>query len=130
MVSLGALLDGCCLSFNGVEKAYRPTEWMRYLVDNFLKPGAEASDSGLECFREFTFDHVVDGVIVGCRRDTGRLFSIDVRNNRVRERELMLGVPEEAVWGPLPYQDSVDSSRPPRRRRKIDRLIPARQPVR
>ena len=31
---------------------------------------------------DFTFDHRLDGMIVGCRRDTRELFAITASNNR------------------------------------------------
>lgn len=112
-------LDGTQLSFDGIEKAYQPVEWMRYLITHFLKPNATAAKTKLPCFDDFTFDHVLSGVIVGCRRDTGRLFAIEVRANRVRERELMPGVPESALWGELPYQALIDDAVPSRRMSRI-----------
>ncbi len=108
-------LDGTCLAFDGIEKAYRPVEWMRYLISHFLRPDAEASMTMLPEFEQFTFDHIVDGVIVGCRRDTGRMFAIEVASNVVEERVLMRGAPEED-WGPLPYQTAIDTVLPARRR--------------
>jgi hypothetical protein len=91
---------------------------MRYLINHFLKPGASASSTGLSCFSEFTFDHWVDGTLVGCRRDTGRLLAIEVRANRVRERTLMAGIDESSLWGPLPCQSTIDDARPKRRKRR------------
>ena len=87
-------LDGCCLAFNGHEKFYEPVAWMRYLIQHFLKPGAAASKSGLPAFEHFTFDHRLDGLVVGCRRDTKELFAIEVKSNRVTERVLRPGLSE------------------------------------
>jgi hypothetical protein len=111
-------LDGRDITWDGIEKPYAPVEWMRDLINHFLKPGAAALSSGLACFSEFTFDHWVDGTLVGCRRDTGRLFAIEVRANRVRERTLMAGIDESSLWGPLPYQSSIDDARPKRRKHR------------
>jgi hypothetical protein len=76
-------LDGCCLASDGHEKFYRPVEWMQYLIQHFLMPGAAASCIGLPMFEHFTFDHRLDGLVVGCRRDTKELFAIEVLNNEV-----------------------------------------------
>lgn len=61
--------SGCCLAFDGSEKFYEPVRWMRYLIDHFLRPGAQATGSGLDCFEDFTFDHQLEGLVVGCRRE-------------------------------------------------------------
>lgn len=59
-----------------------------------------------------SFDHVLDGVVAGCRRDTHDLSLIKVTANVVRE---------EILWGPsgalatslaggvLPYEDVIDT---------------------
>lgn len=44
--------------------------------------------SGLPCFDAFTFDHVLTGLAVGCRRDTKELFGIRVESNAV-SREIL-----------------------------------------
>ncbi|MFJ6215057.1 hypothetical protein ACIQGZ_17230 [Streptomyces sp. NPDC092296] len=53
--------DGAALEWNGGEKFYHSPEWMRYLIDHFLKPGARAV--GHDAFERFTFDHVLNGTI-------------------------------------------------------------------
>lgn len=110
--------DGCCLSFDGHEKFYAPIEWMRYLIDHFLRPDAHASDSALAEFAHFTFDHHCDGIVVGCRRDNKELFAIDVRDNQVATTILRPGEPE--YWGrpQLPYESEIDRWRATRRRRR------------
>ena len=110
--------SGCCLSYDGHEKFYEPTAWMRYLIDHFIKPGAAASRSGLECFEQFTFDHEMNGVVAACRRDTRRLWVIEVDSNVVTERDLYRGVDESLVWGPFPYEQEIDDLRARRRRRR------------
>ena len=109
------------MSYNGHEKFYRATEWMRYLIDHFLRPGAHAEDSGLHWFDGFTFDHRCDGVVAGCRRDNKELFLIRVEDNEVREEVLRPADPRYLDFPPLPYEaylDAMDESRPRRRRRK------------
>jgi len=92
--------DGGCLVWDDGEKFYAPTEWMRYLVDHFLRPGALASTAGLPGFAGFTFDHHSNGEIAARRRDTGRLWLIVVDDNDVHEEERVAGVPTDLVWGP------------------------------
>lgn len=53
--------DATGIQWNGTEKFDESVAWMQYLIDHFLKPGAEAQ--GLPGFEEFTFDHVVNGEI-------------------------------------------------------------------
>ena len=71
---------------------------MTYVVDHFLRrPGAFASHTGDPLFEYFTFDHVAAGVVVACRRDTRRLWAIEVHDNEVVERDLVPGVEEWRV---------------------------------
>jgi hypothetical protein len=114
--------SGCCLAYDGHEKFYEPTVWMRYLIAHFLRPGAAASRSGLDCFAEFTFDHQLDGVIVACRRDTRRLWEIRVTRNRVTERDIVPGASERDVWGPFPYEQEIDELDERQRRRRVGSL--------
>jgi hypothetical protein len=116
--------DGCCLAFDGHEKFYRPVEWMRYLIQHFLMPGAAASRTGLPIFEHFTFDHRLDGLVVGCRRDTKELFAIEVVNNEVTKRVLRAGIPE--TWRePLPYEKEIDRwASESRRRRRVEPDLP------
>lgn len=53
--------DGTAIEWDRREKFYRSTEWMRYLIEHFLKAGAHAE--GQPGFEDFTFDHTVAGVI-------------------------------------------------------------------
>ncbi|MFL5337161.1 MAG: hypothetical protein ACJ8H8_29280 [Geminicoccaceae bacterium] len=119
--------DGCCLAFNGNEKFYDPVRWLRYLIAHFLKPRAAASGTGLACFAGFTFDHVVEGMVVGCRRDNKELYAIVARNNRVTERVLRPADQRYVDRPPLPYEAAIDrqvESSPRRRRRRRDGLDP------
>jgi hypothetical protein len=108
--------DGQCLTYNGRDGVDEPGPWLRYVIDHFLKPGAVASRLGDPRFTGFTFDHVLDGVVAACRRDTARLWLIKVRSNRVREQVLVEGSDEWAEWGPLPYELALDRERPKSRR--------------
>ena len=62
--------DGCCLAFDGHEKFYAAIPWLRYLIEHFLKPNAAASRRVDPMFANFSFDHRLDGMVVGCRRTT------------------------------------------------------------
>lgn len=111
--------DGCCLSLDGGEKIYEPTAWLRYLVDHFLKAGAEASRSGDPQFGQFTFDHEVSGMGVGCRRDNKELFVLEATDGRVVTKLLRPGDREYLGRPPLPYEAEIDrvaAERPSRRR--------------
>jgi hypothetical protein len=110
--------EGCCLSFDGNEKLYEPVPWLRYLIAHFLKPGARASRSGLDPFSNFTFDHQLDGMVVGCRRDTRELTAITVYANRVTTRTLRGPDPSYAGRPPLPYEKQIDRERADIRRRR------------
>src|SRR3954447_5570617 len=48
---------GGCLVINGDHGEHRhAAEWLQWLVDHFLRPGAKAAASGVEEFDGFTFD--------------------------------------------------------------------------
>jgi hypothetical protein len=62
--------DGTAIKWNGAEKFYYAEEWMTYLIDMFLKPGAVLAGElpnpvpgrhYPEEFRHFTFDHELNG---------------------------------------------------------------------
>jgi len=109
---------GCCLAFDGNEKFYEPVRWLRYLIDHFLRPGAAASRSGLASFEEFTFDHRLEGLVVGCRRDNKQLYGIRVTDNVVSTEVLRPADPRYLDFPPLPYEDAIDSERNSSRQRK------------
>ena len=112
--------DGCCLSFEGSERFYAPVPWLRYLIDHFLKPGATAAAGTDPRFVSFTFDHVLDGMVVGCRRDTKELFAVTVRHNVVRTEVLRRADPRYRAYPPLPYEDAIDDELSPMQRRRRD----------
>lgn len=100
--------DGCCLSYNGYEKFYNGTRWLIYLIEHFLRPGAYARASGLAQFAEFGFDHYLDGIIAGCRRDNKELFLIRVEDNQVREEVLRPADRRYVDFPPLAYEEEID----------------------
>lgn len=117
--------SGACLTFDGKEKFYQPMEWLHFLIQHFLCADAKAASAGLGYFENFTFDHVLDGVIAGSRRDTGELFLIDVRDNVLTRTVLRQGDPQPWELEALPYQTEVDRSevRRPRPSRPSLRLL-------
>jgi hypothetical protein len=78
--------DGRRLIHSAQNTDPEPSAWLRYLIAELLRPGASRS------FRKelmgFSFDHHLDGMVVGCRSGNGELFAITAKNNRVRERVL------------------------------------------
>lgn len=81
--------DGAGIEWDGREKFYDAAEWMGFLIDHFLKPGAVASrdlrgsikqDERLEFF---TFDHLVEGTIYAEGEESGDLWAIKVVANDV-----------------------------------------------
>lgn len=54
---------GAELRWDGREKFYDAADWMRYLVDHFLRPGALAAGAGDPRLAGFTFDHRCDGTV-------------------------------------------------------------------
>lgn len=72
---------GCCLTWDPMaEKASMMLPSLRFLVDHLLRAGARAE--GSTAFAGFTFDHVLDGIVIGA----GRVVEVDA--NRVSERTL------------------------------------------
>lgn len=108
--------DGCCLAYNGHEKFYGSTRWMSYLIEHFLRPGARVSATGLPWFEGFTFDHCLDGVVAGCRRDNKELFLIRVTDNRVSEEILRPADARLEVRELLAYEAYADGQRAERRK--------------
>lgn len=90
---------GCCLHWDGVEKPYAPREWLSYLVDTFLRPGAALSDDPRARRLGLSFDHVLNGMLVGERRETAELFALEVHDNAVTRRVLVPGVEGTDEWG-------------------------------
>ena len=53
--------DGTAILWNGQADFPNPTQWMRYLIDHFLRAGGHAL--GQPGFEGFTFNHTLAGVI-------------------------------------------------------------------
>lgn len=90
---------GCCLHWDGLEKPYAPQEWLRYVIGTFLRPGAALSKDVRARGLGLTFDHVLDGTIVGERKETAELFALVVRDNTIRRRVLVPGAEGTDEWG-------------------------------
>ncbi len=58
-------------------------------------------------------------MVVGCRRDTKKLFAIEVKGNRVTERVLRPGLSEFGWHEPLAYEQEIDRWEASRRRRRV-----------
>ncbi|MGH3411756.1 MAG: hypothetical protein ACRDPH_01580 [Marmoricola sp.] len=101
--------QGCCLSYDGGDKANAMVPWLKHLMATYLVPGATAV--GQPGFEEFTGDHVLNGMVVGSRRDTRELYSITVRENEVEVELLWPGVPEWSDYPRLGYQAEIDRFR-------------------
>jgi hypothetical protein len=98
--------QGCCLSYDGGDKANHMVPWLKFLMTTFLVPGAAA-----EGVRGMSCDHVVTGMVVGSRRDTRELYSITVRNNHVDVELLWPGNPRWSDYPRLAYQIQIDRHR-------------------
>ena len=94
---------GCCIGWNGHEKFYAGPAWLQYLIDHFLRPGALAQKSGDPQFESFTFDHRMNGFVVGERKDIRELFALIVADDEVHRVVLRDGDPgygEPGYQGP------------------------------
>jgi hypothetical protein len=89
--------EGCCLCWDGREKPYAPDQWLAFLLATFLCPGAALADDPTAQRLGLTFDHVLNGVLVGERRETTELFALDVVDNVVVRRTLLAG--RDGEWG-------------------------------
>lgn len=90
--------DGHALEWDGSEKFYDPVQWMTYVIDTFLKPGA-ALQAELAAnvpavrqgrwyapqFDAFTFDHVLNGRILAQGEEPGDVWTLRVVDNVVDE---------------------------------------------
>jgi hypothetical protein len=76
--------DGTAIEWDGQEKFYESEAWMAYVIDHFLKPGAEASKVGDPQFAGFTFDHVCNGTIEAQGEQHDDKWRLVVEDNIVR----------------------------------------------
>ena len=62
-------------------------------------------------FDDFTFDHRLDGLVVGCRRDNKELFTIQVEDNVISQDILRPADRRYLDYPPLPYEEVIDRDR-------------------
>lgn len=79
--------DGTKIKWDGGEKFYDSEEWMVYIIDHFLRPDAKAASVAHPQFSKFTFDHVVNGVIVAQGEDPDDKWALFVKDNEVESRQ-------------------------------------------
>lgn len=91
--------SGCCLHWDGAEKPYNGEQWLCYLIDTFLRPGAVLSADAQARGLGLTFDHVLSGMLVGERQETSELFALEVARNKVIRRVLVAGTEGADEWG-------------------------------
>jgi hypothetical protein len=65
---------GCCPVWDGHEKFYAGPAWLQYLIDHFLRRSARTRTIGGSQFAGFSFDHEMNGMIVGEQGDNRELF--------------------------------------------------------
>lgn len=75
--------------------------WLPYLVDTFLAPNASAAKDGRADLAEFTFDHVVNGVVVGETEYNGRITLLVFDNNRHHRVTVGPGMPMDSYERPF-----------------------------
>lgn len=75
--------DGLGIEWSGMEKFYDADEWMAYLIDNFLRPDADANVSDDDQFKHFTFNHIVNGRIEAQGEDADDRWTLVVKDNIV-----------------------------------------------
>ena len=75
------------------EKSNDAVQALTFLDQYYLGPDALAKTSANPDLAGFTFDHRLDGVIVGEREDTDELFLIRVEDSTFRHETLVAGVP-------------------------------------
>ncbi|GGM88294.1 hypothetical protein GCM10009721_11640 [Terrabacter tumescens] len=94
--------SGCCLIWDSATEKSRMAEaWLTFLIDHFLRPGAMARHSAKPDFAEFTFDHVLNGVIAAERDDTRELWLIRCRDNEISTQQLV--PPDVMPWDVVPW---------------------------
>lgn len=79
---------GCCLSWSpNLEASKMMLPSLQFLVDHLLRRGAKAQ--GRPGFEEFTFDHVLEGAVMGRGHDDRDVRLVEVRDNVVSEQVLV-----------------------------------------
>lgn len=73
--------DGSAIAWNEHEKFYDSEEWMRYLIDHFLKPGHIAD-------LPFLGEHTLNGTILAQGEDINDRWRLHVVDNKVSRENL------------------------------------------
>jgi hypothetical protein len=102
---MGTSRQWSALAWNGAEKFYAAEEWMHYLIDHFLRPGARAQTSGDSQFAGFAFDHRCDGRVLASGEEFPDLWRIEVASNDVQTAQARIGLGFSRTW-PLSYPRS------------------------
>jgi hypothetical protein len=114
--------DGSAIRWDEGEKFYDSAEWMAYVIDTFLKPGATVQEElrALSAaggttvpalpqerdgwvyppeFAAFTFDHIVNGAIDADGEDSDDIWRLVVRDNVVSIQFGQITFADETVLG-------------------------------
>lgn len=79
--------SGTALVWNEAEKTYGAVEWIQYIIDHFLKPGAItqvlAPDHGI--FQHFQYNHIRNGEFIAQGEDPEDRWKLKVTNNVVKK---------------------------------------------
>lgn len=78
--------DGKFIQWDGGEKFYNSAEWMGYLIDHFLKPGAQAAGQ-----LKFLKPHTLNGEIEAQGEDLSDRWKLVVTDNKVMVRHAVVG---------------------------------------
>lgn len=99
--------DGTALVWDDGEKFYDSAEWMRYLIEHFLKPDARAKTehkplfkSEVDRFEHFTFDHICNGTIYAEGEDSSDRWKLVVTDNEVKTYD-----------GHVIYEDEIEAQK-------------------
>ena len=86
--------DGTRIMWDEAEKAYHMEEWLKYIIDHFIKPGAVTSATDVQLdqpqFLPFTYDHVVSGTVTAAGEDPGDLWVLMVEDNVVHRGDSVI----------------------------------------
>ena len=85
--------DGSALVWDEVEKFYDAAEWMKYLIEHFLKPGPIAKSIEPDRFT-FLRGHTLSGVIEAQGEESDDRWDLVVADNKVMTRQYHF-IPEE-----------------------------------
>ncbi|MGL5930342.1 MAG: hypothetical protein ACRCY8_15535 [Dermatophilaceae bacterium] len=84
--------DGTRISWRRAPKSNDAACTLTFLVETYLGVDAAARSSDHPDFAAFTFDHRLDGLIVGERDDTEELFLLEVNDSVVTRHTIVPGV--------------------------------------